>query len=422
MLNSACKYLNIEVQKGCIDVSKVEKLAKVVFFDCLPVCEGNLWIFSAKHKDCTDTSQKKRLELPNCIEDIVLEHVSVPKDTLLVVNEGCRNAAIIFSKGYFDLSNVKQLRKFKLLITEQSSISIEFPGLKNVVSLEISYDGNERYFMFLLLNCINVKEVILYNTVCELHDWIGRDTSTIPEKEMAPWELNELRAMINQESCTSRCRSPHVCFKDFNARCNPIFCWEKRKNIQNLSIIAFQISEECLKQLRKFISLKTLSIMAQNVRANIIYCLPFNLVNFSLMPIQCNAILERDVVESVQTVFGVVSSKRRHLKNLKLHYLFFIKIAWSMSLPEEVDVLEILPWQKIMNLNILVHKKIKVRKLVILKMNHATWATIYKIYEPEYYFSQLLCSLSQYIDFCSVKEIKILDQKVENSFDPCGYD
>ncbi|ETA55735.1 hypothetical protein VCUG_02853, partial [Vavraia culicis subsp. floridensis] len=127
MLNSACKYLNIEVQKGCIDVSKVEKLAKVVFFDCLPVCEGNLWRFSAKHKDCTDTSQKKRLELPNCIEDIVLEHVSVPKDNLLVVNEGCRNIAIIFSKGYFDLSNVKQLRKFKLLITGQCPINIEFP-------------------------------------------------------------------------------------------------------------------------------------------------------------------------------------------------------------------------------------------------------------------------------------------------------
>ncbi|ELA45750.2 hypothetical protein VCUG_02763, partial [Vavraia culicis subsp. floridensis] len=129
MLNSACKYLNVEVQKGCIDVSKVEKLAKVVFFNCLPVCEGNLWRFSAKHKDCTDTSQKKRLELPNCIEDIVLEHVSVPKDTLLVVNEGYRNVAIIFSKGYFDLSKVKQLRKFKLLITEQSSTNIELTDL-----------------------------------------------------------------------------------------------------------------------------------------------------------------------------------------------------------------------------------------------------------------------------------------------------
>ncbi|ELA45784.1 hypothetical protein VCUG_02730, partial [Vavraia culicis subsp. floridensis] len=211
--------------------------------------------------------KKKRLELPNCIEDIVLEHVSVPKDTLLVVNEGYRNVAIIFSNGSSDLSKVKQLRKFKLLITKQSPINIEFPDLTNVASLEISYDGNERYFMFLLLNCVNVREVILYNTVCELHDWIGRDTSTIPEKEMAPWELNELRAMINQESCNSWCRSPYVCFKDFNARCNPIFCWEKRKNIQNLSIIAFQISDECLEQLRKFISLKTLSIMTQNVQA-----------------------------------------------------------------------------------------------------------------------------------------------------------
>jgi len=309
-----------------------------------------------------------------------------------------------------------------LLITGQSLITIGLPDLTNVTSLEISYDGNEKYFMFLLLNCINVKEVILYDTVCELHGWTERDTSTIPEKEMAPWELNELRSMINQENCTSRCRSPYVCFKDFNARYNPIFCWERRKTIQNLSIIAFHISDRCLEQLGKFVSLKTLSIMAQNIQKDILYCLPFSLIDFSSVPIQCNAISERDVIGSMKTIFEVAGSKRRHLKNLKLHYLFFIKIAWSMSLPDEVDVLEILPWQRIVNSNIIVHKKIKVRKLVILKMNHATWAIICKTCELEYYISQLLHSLSQYIDFGSVKEIKILDQEVENFFDPRDYD
>lgn len=92
-----------------------------------------------------------------------------------------------------------------------------------------------------------------------------------------------------------------------------------------------------------------------------------------------------------------------------------------MSLPDEVDVLEIIPSTKHPDCNLLIPKKIKVRKLVIMQVNREIWVEIRIIWEIEEYYSQLLNPLSQYIDFGSMEEIKILNQDMEIPVDPRDY-
>ncbi|ELQ75605.1 putative LRR containing protein, partial [Trachipleistophora hominis] len=157
---------------------------------------------------CTiETVGNIKIKLPSSIENTILKRLNVPMDHLLVVNENFQNVAIIFSKGSFDLSKIKKLEGLKLIIGKKGLINIQCHDLSNVITLEVSFDRNEKYFNLLLSKCINAKKLVLYSTVCELHGWIQNESSLGYKEEMASCELTESKSITRPENHFYLCRS-----------------------------------------------------------------------------------------------------------------------------------------------------------------------------------------------------------------------
>ncbi|ELQ74380.1 putative LRR containing protein [Trachipleistophora hominis] len=420
-MNKMCKYLKLNVYKGCIDMSEMRNIKNVAFISCLPAFNDNIWEFSDRCKCPVDTTRIEKKNIPNDIENLILERVNVPVDHLLVVNESCRNVAIIFSEGDFDLSKIKELKGLKLIVRGKCFINIRFPDLSNVTTLEVSLDENEEYFNFLLSACINVRKLILYNTVCELHDWIENESMIIYEEGMAPWGLNELKPMIGPEGRVYRCRSIDTLSKDLYVYLEFISDYTRRIVMEDLSITAFSIDNDSLKQLKQFIALKKLCIVAQIIPADLFDNLPFSLRDFSLTLILCHKITDINISTMDDVYVKEKNTKNIKLVNLRLHALFIVNMDRFTSFPVEVEVLEIVPLVKISDALMQVREKMKVRRLIIMQMDFRTRETFRYDYAVEEYFDRLLNVLLQYIDFASIKEIKILDRDAEKSVDPRDY-
>ncbi|ELQ74991.1 putative LRR containing protein [Trachipleistophora hominis] len=419
--NETCKCLYINVYQSCIDVSRMKNIRKVAFVSCLPVFEDNLWKFLDPRKCSIDTTDKKRVNLPNNIENVILERVNIPADHLLVVNEHCENVAIIFSEGDFDLSMVKKLKGIRLIVKKKGIINIQFPDLSNVRTLEVSLDGNEEYFNLLLSKCINAKKLIFYNTVCELHDWIQNERFIDYKEGMAPWELDKLESKIELESHVNPCRSACEFSNNCMIHSKPIFDYGRQTIITDLCIIAFFIDSEFLKLLKRFVMLRRLSIVTKTISATLFDSLPFNLNKFSLMLIPCYVIVDFSISADEDIDFKKRNAKNMNLVNLRLHGLVIINMDKFRSFPEKVNVLEIMPLVKINDVEMQVRRKMKVKKLIIMQMNDKQREIVCSNYELEEYFDHLLNALSQCIDFGSVEEIKIVDQGTEKLVDPHDY-
>ncbi|ELQ74016.1 putative LRR containing protein [Trachipleistophora hominis] len=420
-INEACKYLKLNVYRGCIDVSKTKYIEKVIFLRCLPTFGDDLWEFSRSCKRPIDVTGKRKINLPNNIENVIIKKVKVASSHLVVVNENCQSVTIISSEGDFDLSKVRKLKAIKLLDMKQGLINIQFPDLNNVTTLEVSLSGDAKYFNLLLSKCINAKKLVLYNTVCELHDWIQKESLLSYREEMIPWRLDELKSMVELESHIHPCRSARELISDFIIHSKPIFDHNRQTIITDLSIIAFQIDNECLKQLKRFVMLKRLSIVAQITSDNLFDALPFSIHDFSLMLIPCYITPNLKIVAARNLGLKEKNTKNVRLINFQLDGFFFINMDLFRSFPQKVDVLEVMPLVKVNDIKMRVGKKMKVRRLIIMEMNSRTRDLICKDWILEEYFDHLLNVFSEYIDFGSVEEIKILDRDTEKLVDPRNY-
>ncbi|ELQ74511.1 putative LRR containing protein, partial [Trachipleistophora hominis] len=420
-INESCKYLKLNVYQGYIDVSKMKSIKKVAFLKYLPIFGDNCWEFSDQCKYPVNKIGKKKINLPINIDNVIIERVNIQSNYSLVVNENCQNVAIIFSEGNFDLSRIKKLASLKLLIEKQGLINIQFPDLSNVTNLEVSFDSNEEYFNLLLSKCINAKKLVLYNVVCELHDWIENQSLLGYKEEMTPYELSELKSIVGAESRAYQCRLSYDLHRNFITHSRPIFDYNRQVIIRDLSIIAFSIDKESLKQLKRFFMLTRLSIVTRTIFAGLFDSLPFSLNDFSLMLIPCHVTVDLGIYAAEDIDSKKKNTKNINLVNLRLHGLFIVKMEQFLSFPDKVDVLEVMPLAMLSDKEIQVRKKMWVKKLIIMQMNSRTREIIRSDYALEEYYNHLLNVLSQYIDFSYLEEIKILDQDTEKLVDPRDY-
>ncbi|ELQ75400.1 putative LRR containing protein [Trachipleistophora hominis] len=137
------------------------------------------------------------------------------------------------------------------------------------------------------------------------------------------------------------------------------------------------------------------------------------------MLVSCYIIINLGIVVMEDVDLKEKNTKNINRLDLRLYGLCIMGRNQFRPFFKKINVLNVMPLVKVNDKEIQVRRRIK--RLITVKINSRTRKEVCKDYLLEEYFDHLLNLLSQYIDFGSVEEIKILDQDTEKLVDPRYY-
>ncbi|ELQ74438.1 putative LRR containing protein [Trachipleistophora hominis] len=421
IINKSCEYLKLDTCNGCFDVQKAKNLKKVIFVNCITVFDNHTWKCIYLDSDNHNMYKIKNITFPDNIRSVVFERIITKKKLIMIINAACEEISIDTCECHFDLSKIVRLRSIKLIYQECHRYEIVLPDLTHVKTLEMSCDKLCCDFEKLLTECINATKLILHNIKCDLHDQTKTVTCFFPVKDDFSLALNQFMSNSESQNDSPKCNQPTIFAIDLGLYFYIIFKRHRYKTLQYLSISGISLDERGLKFIKNFIMLKTLSMVFQNILSNIFIALPPGLEQFIITPILCQQNQELKIIPGKILFNENANMCHKMLKILRIYLGLIVNKSQLVPFLVAIDTLEIIPAIVEWCPDPLNNRKVKVRKLVILKVDCELKKIVEETSTMEEYYDGVLDLLAYFVDFSDITQIIVQDENSERFVNLSDY-
>lgn len=351
---------------------------------------------------------------PEGLRSIKLVSQAVEQDVWLVCDNECENVSLIDCAGFFDLSEIKRLKRLVYQPQEISNnLMIKFPDLNGVEELVLVYNGNIRYFQPLLMMCHNVTKLTLYshkspNSGIRPEDLVASNL-TIPERELQYCSQDDISKDIRKSFQEDSHFSEKLLNETMNILIKPIFTSRSENTLKHLLLHGFKPSIQNMNAMRDFVVLSVLAIDYEYIDDELFEHLPRNLRTLVALKGRSTSFACRKLCCSTKRDNAIGFRKHRSLKTFAVETEFFTNTGNFFNLPETLECLKVTYTDAPPKVEIPSLSKLRLKRLVIIESD-----------EPEkdpffiedrsmctVRYMRLICFLSRFIDLRSVDKLVV---------------